>query len=95
MKTGAGLDSPKIPFTVPGLPGLYARHPDLVIDAIGGAATVCHWEALCVTVNVAWEAGTAFYAGAFTDLGGHKFGTGCWAGCHAALVHSIGRTCHG
>ena len=81
--------------TVLGAVVSYKAVTQLVIDAIGGAAAVCHWEALCVTVNVAGEAGTAFHAGAFTDLGGHKFGTGRRAGCHAALVHSIGRTCHG
>lgn len=67
--------------------------PDLVIDAIVGATTEGQGEALGTTVDVAWEAGTAFHTGTLTVPGGHQVGTRGRAGCHTALIDGVGWAC--
>lgn len=69
--------------------------PDLVVDAVVGAATEGPGEALGTTVDIAWESGTAFHTGALAVPRGCQVGTGGRAGCHTALIDSIGWTCQG
>lgn len=73
-------------------PGPPTNSPDLVVDAVVGAATVGQGEALGSAVDVAREAGTALHTGALAAPGGCQRGTGGRAGCHTALVDSIGWT---
>lgn len=69
--------------------------PDLVVDAVVGAATEGQGEALGTTVDIAWEGGTAFHTRALAVHRGCQVGTGGGAGCHTALIDSIGWTCQG
>lgn len=66
--------------------------PDLVVDAVLGAAAVGQGEALGSAVDIAREAGTALHTWALAAPGGCQRGTGGRAGCHTALVDSIGWT---
>lgn len=80
---------------MPALPRPPTSSPDLVVDAIVGAAAVGQGEALGTTVDVAWEAGTALHTGALAVPGSCQGGTGGWAGCHTALIDGIGWTRQG